>query len=189
MNRFYANKEIIQRISNINVGIDVGKILDTKVGNDNTTLRQALIKIASTALQLWGPIAASQGKEPISWRIGAAVAGAGGAAAVAGLNAAGGILMGLIQIGKMNALGRELSVRNAWKDGFSATLAAMAENRDWTPTLGPLSENGRAQMLGRNAAVIMVKEMGVDAGSAFLTRYEGPNGRDIALKDIGGYRI
>src|SRR4030095_1651967 len=97
------------------------RILKKEVGKDHTTVQDAITQLISTGIQLWGPIAISQGKELIGWRIGAALAGAGGVAAVAGGGAALSILLGLARIGKLNELGRNLAARNAWKDGFAAT--------------------------------------------------------------------
>jgi hypothetical protein len=71
--------------------------------------------------------------------------------------------------------------------GFAATLSAMAEGQQWTPTLPRTIEEGYRQREGRNFAIRFIRGIGPDAGREFLRKYEGPQGFAQALADTGGY--
>jgi hypothetical protein len=98
------------------------------------------------------------------------------------------LLAGLYAIGEANEAGQRGAERNAFKWGFSATIAAMANGgSDWNPTLPQNTIWGHQQTRGRNNAIRMVKKMGSEFGLEFLKRYEGPDGKKKILSDLGGY--
>jgi hypothetical protein len=94
---------------------------------------------------------------------------------------------GLAEIGEKHASGRKVSERNGFRYGFAATLHAMANGGDWSGADSTSTTEGQMQFRGRNAAVRMVREMGPEIGKRFLARYAGPFGKDVAVKDLGGY--
>jgi hypothetical protein len=63
----------------------------------------------------------------------------------------------------------------------------MANGGDWSGADSKSTTEGQMQFRGRNAAVRMVREMGPEVGKRFLARYAGPFGKDVAVKDLGGY--
>lgn len=99
------------------------------------------------------------------------------------------ILGGLYAIGHANEAGQRAAERNAFKWGFADTIAAMAEGKDWHPSLSQITTWGHQQARGRNGAIQMVKGMGRDVGLKFLRRYEGHNGKETILADMGGYEL
>ena len=111
------------------------------------------------------------------------VAGAAATVAAGALTLAAGML----EIGESRASGRNVSERNCFRYGFAAVLHAMANGGDWSPADSMGTIEGQMQFRGRNAAVRMVKEMGPTIGTRFLARYTGPSGKDVAVRDLGGY--
>ena len=97
------------------------------------------------------------------------------------------LLGGLYAIGHAHEAGERGAERNAFKWGFAAILAAMAEGRDWNGDLPGGTELAIQQARGRNAAIRMVRAMGPEVGREFVKRYQGYNGKATALADLGGY--
>ncbi len=110
-------------------------------------------------------------------------------AAALGTAASGAValLASMAEIGQKHVSGRNVSERNCFRYGFAATLHAMANGGDWSGGDSTATIEGQMQFRGRNAAVRMVKEMGPTIGTRFVERYAGPNGKDVAIRDLGGY--
>jgi hypothetical protein len=97
------------------------------------------------------------------------------------------ILASMAEMGENHVSGRNVSERNCFRYGFAAKLHAMAIGGDCPGGDSTATIEGQMQFRGRNAAVRMVKEMGAEIGKRFLVRYAGPNGNDVAIRDLGGY--
>lgn len=100
-----------------------------------------------------------------------------------------GLLGTLYEIGEANELGNSAAMRNAWKFGFAATIAAMAKGQNWTSknkhALYPFTALlGYQETRGRNAAIQLVKKMGSRVGLRFLKRYE-VGGIAQVMRDLG----